>query len=222
MRVLHFDRAAHRVDHAAELDDAAVAGALDDAAVMDGDCRIDQIAAQRAQSRQSPIFVRAGEPAVADDIRDQNRRNLPGLAHRAPRTRCTITQRLISRERPQWVEGGLSIRDDRGVAAFVKTVLRIRLFEVPRNFQARNRDRALSPTLCRQAGEGVFTCSALRSTLQFRSPNFPENRVTGSTRLSKQGNARENRVPIDAFTPRDAWLPDRRPYPNRGLERRGG
>ena len=82
--VLHFDCTAHRVNDAAELDDAAVAGALDDAAMMDGDCRIDQIAAQRAQSRQSPIFVRAGEPAVADHIRDQNRRNLPGLAHRAP------------------------------------------------------------------------------------------------------------------------------------------
>ena len=68
--VLHFERAAHRVDDAAELDDAAVAGALDDAAMMHGDRGIDQIAAQRAQSRQSSIFVRAGEPAVADHIRD--------------------------------------------------------------------------------------------------------------------------------------------------------
>ena len=32
--VLHFDGAAHRVDHAAKLDQAAVAGALDDASVM--------------------------------------------------------------------------------------------------------------------------------------------------------------------------------------------
>ena len=37
--VLHFDRAAHGVDHAAELDDSAVAGALDDAPVMRGDGR---------------------------------------------------------------------------------------------------------------------------------------------------------------------------------------
>ena len=43
--VLHFERAAHRVDHAAELDDAPVAGALDDPAVVDGDCGVDQIAA---------------------------------------------------------------------------------------------------------------------------------------------------------------------------------
>jgi hypothetical protein len=44
--VLHLDRAAHGVDHAAELDKAAVAGTLDDAAVMGGDGGIDQIAAQ--------------------------------------------------------------------------------------------------------------------------------------------------------------------------------
>ena len=62
--VLHFERAAHRVDDAAELDDAAIAGALDDAAMMHGDCGIYQIAAQRAQSRQSSIFVRASEPAI--------------------------------------------------------------------------------------------------------------------------------------------------------------
>ncbi len=61
--VLHFDRAAHGVDDAAELDDRAVAGALDDAAVMHGDGGIDQIAAQRAQPRQRAILVRAGEPA---------------------------------------------------------------------------------------------------------------------------------------------------------------
>ena len=35
--VLHLDGAAHGVDHAAELDEAAVAGALDDAPVMRGD-----------------------------------------------------------------------------------------------------------------------------------------------------------------------------------------
>ena len=67
--VLHFDRAAHGVDDAAELDDRAVAGALDDAAVMHGDGRVDQVAAQRPQAREDSILVGAGEPAVADDIR---------------------------------------------------------------------------------------------------------------------------------------------------------
>ena len=41
---LHFDRAAHGVDHASELDDAAVAGALDDAPAMQSDGGIDEIA----------------------------------------------------------------------------------------------------------------------------------------------------------------------------------
>ena len=50
--VLHLDRAAHGVDHAAELDEAAVAGALDDAPVMRGDGGIDQIAAQSPEPRQ--------------------------------------------------------------------------------------------------------------------------------------------------------------------------
>jgi len=39
---LHLEGAAHGVDHAAELDDRAVAGALDDAAVMGGDGRINE------------------------------------------------------------------------------------------------------------------------------------------------------------------------------------
>ena len=82
--VLHLDGAAHRVDDAAELDEAAVAGALDDATVMHGDRRIDQIAAQRPEPRQDAILVRSREPAVADHVRDQDRRNFPGLAHGAP------------------------------------------------------------------------------------------------------------------------------------------
>ena len=81
---LHFECAAHRVDDAAELDDAAVAGALDDAAMVHGDCGVDQVAAERPQPREGSILVRAGKPAIADDIRDQDRRDLPGFAHGAP------------------------------------------------------------------------------------------------------------------------------------------
>ena len=62
----------------------AVAGALDDASIMNGDCRIDQVAAQGPEPCQRAILVRSGEPAVADDIGDQDRRKFPGLAHRAP------------------------------------------------------------------------------------------------------------------------------------------
>ena len=61
---LHLDRAAHRIDDAAELDDRPVAGALDGAAVMDSDCGVDQVAPQRTQSRQSSILVCARKPAM--------------------------------------------------------------------------------------------------------------------------------------------------------------
>jgi hypothetical protein len=44
--LLHLDRAADRIDHAAELDDAAVPGALDDAPMMHSDGGINQIAAE--------------------------------------------------------------------------------------------------------------------------------------------------------------------------------
>ena len=82
-RVLNLDGTAHGVDHAAKFDDRAVAGALDDAPVVNGDGRIDQIAAQRPHPRQDAILVRPGEPAIADHIRAKDRRQFPGLAHRA-------------------------------------------------------------------------------------------------------------------------------------------
>jgi hypothetical protein len=47
--VLELDGAAHRVDHAAEFNDASVAGALHYAPVMYGYGGIDQIALERPQ-----------------------------------------------------------------------------------------------------------------------------------------------------------------------------
>ena len=88
--VLHLDGAAHRVDHAAELDEIAVPGALDDAPVMRVDGGIDQIAPQPPEPRQRAILVRAREPAVADNISDQDRRDLPGLGHCVPRAGAKI------------------------------------------------------------------------------------------------------------------------------------
>ena len=91
--VLHFDRAAHGVDHAAKLDEASVAGALDDATVMHGDGGIDQIAAQRPEPRQNAILVRAREPAVADHVGDQDCRDFPGLADGAPPASCSVARK---------------------------------------------------------------------------------------------------------------------------------
>ena len=59
--LLHLDGATHGVNDAAELDDAAVAGALDHAATIDGDGRIDEVAPQRAHPRQDPVFIGARE-----------------------------------------------------------------------------------------------------------------------------------------------------------------
>ena len=109
--VLHLDRAAHRVDHAAELDEAAVAGALDDAPVMRGDGGVDQVAAQAPEARQRAILVRAGEPAVADHVGDEDRCNLPGLAHGRSSAGCepsTKTGRNPGNpiaERDGWTDG---------------------------------------------------------------------------------------------------------------------
>ena len=68
--VLHLDRAAHGVDDAAELDDRAVAGSLDDTPVMRSDGGINEIATEAPQARQGAILVRRGESAVADNIGD--------------------------------------------------------------------------------------------------------------------------------------------------------
>jgi hypothetical protein len=48
----------------------AVAGALDDAAVMGGDGRVDEIAPHRAYARKRPLLVGAGKPAEANNIGD--------------------------------------------------------------------------------------------------------------------------------------------------------
>ena len=92
---LHLERATHGVHHTAELDDRAVAGAFDDAAAMGGYCGVDEVAAEAPQARKRAILVRSREPAVAYDIRNQNRRELPGLAHRAPPVSGSVAQKLI-------------------------------------------------------------------------------------------------------------------------------
>ena len=91
--VLHLDGAAHGVDHAAELNEAPVAGALHHPPVMHGDGGVDQIAPERPQSRQCAILVGAGKPAVPDDIGGENCSEFPGLGHDVhPATTQTTTK----------------------------------------------------------------------------------------------------------------------------------
>ena len=82
--VLDLDRAADRVHDAAKLDDASVAGAFHDTAAMSGDSRVDEVAAQTPETRERAILVGTRQPAVSDDIRNQDRRELSGLAHCVP------------------------------------------------------------------------------------------------------------------------------------------
>ena len=65
----------------AELDNCAVAGALDDAPVMHGEDRIDQVAAKGSEPSKDSILVRAGKSRVADDIGDQNGSDLARFRH---------------------------------------------------------------------------------------------------------------------------------------------
>ena len=65
---LDFDRAAHRVDDARELDQYAVAGGLDDAAAVLGDLGVEKAGAQFLEIAQRALFVHAHQPAVAGDV----------------------------------------------------------------------------------------------------------------------------------------------------------
>ena len=75
--VSHFDGATHGVDDTAELDDCAVAGALDDAAVMYRDRRIDKVASKRAKPRQCAVFIPTDKSTESDHICGQNSGEFP-------------------------------------------------------------------------------------------------------------------------------------------------
>ena len=92
--VLHLDGAAHSIDHAAELDEDAVAGALHHSPVMHGDGRINQVAPERPQPRQSAIFIGAGEPAEANHISCQYCREFAGLGHHCPSVTSDISTKV--------------------------------------------------------------------------------------------------------------------------------
>ena len=91
--VLYLDGAAHGVDHAPELNETPVAGALHDTPVMHGDGRIDQIATEGPEPRQCAIFVRASKPAVSDHIGREDRHEFPGLGHDAPLPQATLARK---------------------------------------------------------------------------------------------------------------------------------
>jgi hypothetical protein len=88
---LDFNGKIHCIDGAAELDNRAIAGSLDDPAVMHRNGRINEVASERPQPRQNPVLVGSREPRIADDISDQDGRELAGLAQLRPSGCSQIT-----------------------------------------------------------------------------------------------------------------------------------
>ena len=70
---LNLGRAQHGVGNAMELDEHAVAGGLDDAAVVLGDGRIDQLDPMGLETRKRARLVNLHESAVADHVGGKDR-----------------------------------------------------------------------------------------------------------------------------------------------------
>ena len=81
---LHFGRASERVDDAGKLDQQAVAGGLDDAALMVGDLGIDQIAAERLEPAERPFFIGLDQPRIAGHIGGEDRGETADGRHGRP------------------------------------------------------------------------------------------------------------------------------------------
>jgi hypothetical protein len=75
--LLDDDGAAHCFDGTVERDEGAVAGILDQAAVVLRDRRVDQLAADTLEPRESAFLVDAHQPAVAADIGGKHGREAP-------------------------------------------------------------------------------------------------------------------------------------------------
>ena len=99
-RPLDFNGAVHCVDDAAELDDAAVARALDDASMVDRDGRVDQVASERSQPRQNPVLVGSGKPRIADHVGHQDRRDFARFPHGATPPRPCQPFRVVRAKPP--------------------------------------------------------------------------------------------------------------------------
>ena len=78
---LNLGGAAHRVDDAGEFRQHAVAGGLDDPAVMLGDLRIDQLAEMRLEPFVRAFLVGAHQARIARHIGGEDRGKTAGRGH---------------------------------------------------------------------------------------------------------------------------------------------
>ena len=67
------DGAAHGLDRAGEIHQQAVAGALDDASLVHGDARLDELAKMLLEPAKRAFLVVAHEPAITGDVSRQDR-----------------------------------------------------------------------------------------------------------------------------------------------------
>jgi len=104
--LLHCDRAAHRIDDTGKLHQHPVAGGLDDAALVFGDLRIDELIAQRLEALERAFLVRPHQPRIPRHIGGEDCGEAAGLAHavspaamRKPSkysSRCSAFRRKLS------------------------------------------------------------------------------------------------------------------------------
>jgi hypothetical protein len=79
--VLDFDGATYGVDDASELKKDAISRPLYDAAVMQSDGGIKQIAAESPEPRKCPLLVGPSKRAVSGHVRGENGCEFPSLWH---------------------------------------------------------------------------------------------------------------------------------------------
>jgi hypothetical protein len=86
---LHLGSAAHRVDDARKFNQQAVAGGLDDAALVLLDLRIDQLPANRLQAFVRGFLVRAHQTRIPRHIGGEDRGETAGRGHGSSSPPCS-------------------------------------------------------------------------------------------------------------------------------------
>jgi hypothetical protein len=77
----HRDHAAHRIDDAHKFHQHAVAGGLDDAAMMFADFPIEELAAQRFEAFERALLVRSHQPRIPRHIGGKDRGETSARSH---------------------------------------------------------------------------------------------------------------------------------------------
>ena len=80
-RLLHFDGATHRIDDAGKFHQQPIAGGLDDAAMVFGDLRIDELTAQRFEAFERALLVRPHQPRIPRHVGGKDRGEAAGGGH---------------------------------------------------------------------------------------------------------------------------------------------